>query len=412
MGRDSAFARCRFYPTCGWVIATCLLVLANCTGQGDGTRPAAPEPSPAAVDPPAPQSGVPRLGGVKWTVRLPSPAIATPLQAEGVLYVMTSDGRLRAIDAETAAERWTRKVSVEGFGISPILSGSLVLAADRNTVRALDAQTGTEEWRFAVAGTLTSQPTLAEGVLYVPGSAGHLQAINSQTGDEQWSVDADIDPFSGGFGEKKSLYELEGPAAASGSAYFWSGAPPDLYAVDVETRKRRWKHALGRDVRTLWTPTAVAMGNDVYVLTLSHLLALDARTGQVRWTAAGGLGEVVRSGGSVYFGTFGGQVQAVDARTGHEIWSTQVGAGTSTPTVRDGVVYATGGTDKPVAGSVLPAPGESPPPVGGWVAAIDAQTGRLLWKHEVEAEPIRFSACVGPSAVYVVTKAGMLLALQ
>lgn len=73
-----------------------------------------------------------------------------------------------------------------------------------------------------------------------------------------------------------------------------------------------------------------------------------------------------------YFGTWGGQVQAVDAKTGTNVWSTQVlPAGVvsqinSSPFVTDDTVYVTG------ANAV--------------VAALDRASGKVRWQETVDPQ--------------------------
>jgi polyvinyl alcohol dehydrogenase (cytochrome) len=77
--------------------------------------------------------------------------------------------------------------------------------------------------------------------------------------------------------------------------------------------------------------------------------------------------------GVVYFPDWGGNLWAVDARTGKEIWGNQLSTyglvnpsyARATPSIADGVLYI--GTQQ-----------------GAWFLAIDAATGKLIWKTELE----------------------------
>lgn len=98
--------------------------------------------------------------------------------------------------------------------------------------------------------------------------------------------------------------------------------------------------------------------------------------------------------GVVYFPDWGGNLWALDARTGKKIWgnqiSTYLGSTTpvyarATPTISNGVLYI--GTQQ-----------------GAWFLAIDARSGNLLWKTEVETvDPLAIvttSATVMNGVVY------------
>jgi polyvinyl alcohol dehydrogenase (cytochrome) len=86
--------------------------------------------------------------------------------------------------------------------------------------------------------------------------------------------------------------------------------------------------------------------------------------------------------GVAYFPDWGGNIWAVNANSGTKIWSNQISAyglaaGTvsrTSPAVVNGIVYI--GTQY-----VAPATGKPQPPTG-WLLAINAATGKLLWKMQ------------------------------
>lgn len=86
-------------------------------------------------------------------------------------------------------------------------------------------------------------------------------------------------------------------------------------------------------------------------------------------------------GGVAYFPDWGGNIWAVSVKTGAMVWGNQLStyglaAGTvsrTSPAVVNGVVYI--GTQY-----VPPAAGSTVQPPTGWLLAIDAATGNLLWK--------------------------------
>jgi PQQ-dependent dehydrogenase (methanol/ethanol family) len=133
----------------------------------------------------------------------------------------------------------------------------------------------------------------------------------------------------------------------------------------------------------------LVVGSAMYVVTPypNVLFALDlARPGQVRWKyeprpapAAQGVAccDVVNRGaayadGRVFFNTLDAHVVAVDAESGHEVWKTKVGeinkgeSITMAPlVVRDRVLVGNSGGEFGVR---------------GWIAGLDARTGRIAWR--------------------------------
>lgn len=87
-------------------------------------------------------------------------------------------------------------------------------------------------------------------------------------------------------------------------------------------------------------------GGTVYVGGGETLYALDAATGQVRWTyntTGADLEGPVVAGGTVYVsgGAFDDKVYAVDAASGHVGWTYTFPEGATSPAVAGGTIYVT-----------------------------------------------------------------------
>ena len=99
------------------------------------------------------------------------------------------------------------------------------------------------------------------------------------------------------------------------------------------------------DVRNVGFGSSPAVaGGVVYVGSLDNwLYALDARTGQEKWTFQTDdriYSSPAVAGGMIYIGSFDGRLYALDARTGQEKWSFKTGSSVpSSPAVAGGVVY-------------------------------------------------------------------------
>jgi polyvinyl alcohol dehydrogenase (cytochrome) len=107
---------------------------------------------------------------------------------------------------------------------------------------------------------------------------------------------------------------------------------------------------------------------------------------KVKWTFTTGGDVSARAavvGGVAYFPDWGGNIWAVDANSGKALWSHQLSdyglaKGTvarTSPAVVYGILYL--GTQY-----VAPATPSSPQPSTGWLLAINASTGKLLWKMQ------------------------------
>ncbi|MEO8307480.1 MAG: PQQ-dependent dehydrogenase, methanol/ethanol family [Pseudomonadota bacterium] len=125
----------------------------------------------------------------------------------------------------------------------------------------------------------------------------------------------------------------------------------------------------------------------------SHVYALDAKTGQLKWSydpkvdgqvARVACCDVVNRGvalwnGKVYVGALDGRLIALDAGTGKEVWSTQ--------TTDPALPYTSTGAPRVIKGKVLIGNAGSELGVRGFVSAYDAETGVLAWRFYVTPNP-------------------------
>jgi outer membrane protein assembly factor BamB len=182
-------------------------------------------------------------------------------------------------------------------------------------------------------------------------------------------VAADFGPLIGldlATGKRRWRFELASLQAAEygtiagdtlfiGTSFTSEGAvdPPVVYALDLATGRQRWRTVLDRGTDLQWAAPVVDGGQVLVADTLSHegsaptshLHALDAGTGRVRWKAdlhAGQQGffaePPVVAGGLVYVATASRRLLALDAASGREVWQGRgfpVVAG-----VRNGLVIA------------------------------------------------------------------------
>ncbi|MCI4040504.1 PQQ-binding-like beta-propeller repeat protein [Streptomyces sp. TRM75563] len=165
---------------------------------------------------------IPRLlvastGEPKWT----SPAQAASLLATDAeaVYVITDDGRIRAIGRSDAKVRWTVEVDAD-LGVKAASRGlaaqrRLVITAVHSSVVALDTADGRQVWQhrqLTVSGR--AQADQSDGTLCVTGK--QLSAFDLVSGKKLWSTDR--------------------PKLPHGNPAFWSSPTVDgpiLYATEV-----------------------------------------------------------------------------------------------------------------------------------------------------------------------------------
>lgn len=161
------------------------------------------------------------------------------------------------------------------------------------------------------------------------------------------------------------------PIIADGTVYLnyeseYSGDEPNVYALDARTGDIRWTVDLGR-FGSFWTSPTLADGK-VFVLDDSgahcgNLLALDRTEGGELWRAEGRFKHsAVGSDGLVYVGSEDGIV-AIDVTDGAVEWTNRTVEQTrATPAIDDESVFV---------------------PLGNSLWAVDASTGGVQWETKV-----------------------------
>jgi polyvinyl alcohol dehydrogenase (cytochrome) len=276
------------------------------------------------------------------------------------IYFGGSDGRFHARDARTGAARWEfdlRSVSPEGFAVvwdAPAVSGGTVFFGDaRGYFYALDTRRGTLKWSTRIdshpAATVTSSPIVYKGRVYVGVSSGentagrdypcctfrgHLDALDARTGALAWRYYTVPEPRQvGTWPSGAAKYEPSGVGVWSspvvdprsgtlyvgtGQNYTGSGGDFDtLLALDARTGGVRWKNQVTK------ADTWRSLCNDPepagYCPGLGDGSALDYDIGSTP--------NIFRAGGRTLVGVGQklGVYHAFDARTGEVVWRRQLG---------------------------------------------------------------------------------------
>jgi quinohemoprotein ethanol dehydrogenase len=171
------------------------------------------------------------------------------------------------------------------------------------------------------------------------------------------------------------------------------GAHPDWYfsalqkidVTNVKSLRPAWVVELDTSRGQEATPL-VADGEIFTTTAWSKVLAVDARTGKIRWTfdpqVPGHAGyksccDVVNRGpalylGNLYISTIDGRLIALNAATGKPVWSVL--------TVDPAKMYAITGAPRVMQGRVIIGNGGGELGSRGYVSAYDASNGKLLWR--------------------------------
>ena len=190
-----------------------------------------------------------------------------------------------------------------------------------------------------------------------------------------------------------------GPKDWNGWGHDWGNArfqaKPGLKAADISRLKVKWVFAYPGNVAD---GQPVVAGDMLFIANRAgKVFALNAKTGCTYWsyTAEGGIHAgisvgLLPGGKSVaYVVTENGWLHALDSRTGGMVWTTRVEDHpatrlTGSPTLYDGRLYVPLSSLEEVS---LFNPNYACCTFRGGIAAVDAATGKIIWKtHTIEQE--------------------------
>ncbi|MFF2651878.1 PQQ-binding-like beta-propeller repeat protein [Streptomyces sp. NPDC058045] len=273
-------------------------------------KPGASVVSPPPTGPPA----APDAGAWRpWRFRMSNDVWGTPSVAGDLVYVTSFE--VHALDTGTGRRRFkTRDVAW-----SMAVADGRIHASDGPGLYALDAQDGSDLWRLASDGWVYSL-SADRGTVVTGTRGGGVQGWEASSGQQLWEIG----------GAQTDFESAEaGPVVCEGTVYVWQDAR--LRALEARTGEERWSYPIGDAAACGGVPVRLTQAPDgfVYVVAGTRALAIDVDAGHVRWRfeapavflspPAFAPGPAV-TGGGIYLADYLGTVYALDATDGRDRW--------------------------------------------------------------------------------------------
>ncbi|MFE9171036.1 PQQ-binding-like beta-propeller repeat protein [Streptomyces kebangsaanensis] len=315
------------------------------------------DPAVPAVPPALPETA---SGWRPWRFRMSNDVWGTPSVADDLVYVTSFE--VHALDVATGRRRFkTRDVAW-----SMVVADGRVHASDGPTLFALDAREGADLWRLQTDAWVYSLKA-DRGTVVTGTRGGGVQAWEAAGGQKLWEITGCQTDFES---------PEAGPVVHDGTVYVWQDAR--LRALEARTGEERWSYPIGDAASCGGVPVRVTPAPDgcVYVSAGTRVIAVDIAGGHVRWhfeapavflsPPAFAPGPAV-AGGGVYLADYLGTVYALDAADGRDRWriATEARSGIDPVLVAAGHVHV---------GS------------GNGLYTLDAVTGTPKWRFQAGGE--------------------------
>lgn len=337
------------------------------------------------------------------------PILASPVVAEGRVYTLDSEHRVRAFDAAKGERLWSVDVA-DDVEDDDALTGGIAYGNGRvfvttgfGHVVALNAATGKEMWRRKMGLPLHAPPTAAGGRVFIITVENTLFALGESDGRDLW-------PPHRAISDTARLLGSAAPAV-SGDVVVAAFTSGDLAALRVDSGRPLWTDSLASARRTdEITSMSQIRGlpvidrGRVFALSQGGLLAaIDLRSGQRIWDRdIGGLSTPWLAGRYLFLISNAGDLVCLSADNGRVYWVTAL------PRFEDEKEK-----QRPVlwTGPVLA--GERLIVVGSDARAITVSPldGRILTRQSLE-DPVRVPPVVAGGRLFLVTDDGELTVYQ
>jgi len=359
--------------------------------------------------------------------------------------------------AQPPSPAWPEPVRIPNrmdfdYAPHPVIAGGLVYFASTadDTIRALDVETGRLKWRFTTAGPVRFAPQIADGKCYAAGDDGVVRCLDAATGETIWTFRAaPRDERLIGNRRMISRWPVRsGVLVSKGVVYCVAGIWPTegiyVYALDADTGKVIWCNDTGgfvsKRIGGTWrshdphsgeftmygvTPQGallasrnsllVPMANNMpasYDRRTGRLLRFNGRSSGGTWATIDGnmFYNILKNKSEMYIfarAVVGVRAKAVkfgveavpqlSIRAHRKPYETH-SKGKVSAIVRDGKLFARNAFGLALAGDTL-LMGQD-----GFVAAVDAETGREIWRVKVNGEAREIAVAGG--RVFVGTRRG------
>ena len=172
-----------------------------------------------------------------WTYGMGSPIHSSPAIYDDYIYIVSSDGILKAVDMKTGEEEWDLDLEAP-TNSSPIVHKNRLYIGCEDGLKAVNINTHKIIWDYD-CDNVASTPFYYEDVIYFGSDDGHLYGVNTD-GKVEFN--------------KKLDGELKSSPAVVDDTIFIGSTNSKLYSIDTD-KSNNWEFTTGDEI--LSSPSCV-----------------------------------------------------------------------------------------------------------------------------------------------------------
>lgn len=348
--------------------------------------------------------GLSELKGEKWSLQLDHEIHSSPILVDGILYFGDEGGQFYAIRAKNGKIVWKQAFAGKIRSTAAVYENELYFTDTTSTLYAIDKADGKLKWKQQLDNSLSngkftdpwdyyiSSPAIDQDIIYVGGEGPFFYAVSRLDGSILWQ-------------HETPMLFIHNKAAIADGKVFIADMTGEVTALDQKTGKPIWS----QDYGAVQSSIAYKDGLLYFGSRDQYVYALDAESGEIKWTYLTSGGSWVSSSAAVNdeYVAIGSSdskyVHVFDPVSGQSKFDFQAGSRVfGSPVIVDHILYfGTAFTDKKANNADTDA-----------FYAVDLKTGKEKWRFAEAHSPILSTPVVADGVVFFTTLDGHVYALN
>jgi outer membrane protein assembly factor BamB len=226
-------------------------------------------------------------GKPRWKYTAAGAIRAEPAVIGDHVYVSSDAGFTSKLEARSGTEIWRvktdeiaaprlpptdEKTRWDRYSAGIVADATRLYVASRDkNLYALDPGSGATRWKYSASDIMTATPALYRDLVLIADYGGKVQALGAADGKLRWTYDAKL--------------AVPGDLVVDGDQVLVGSRSYDLIALDAATGRERWKHYYW--FSWIESPPVVREGV-VYTGSsdATNVYAIDGNSGKLRWKTA------------------------------------------------------------------------------------------------------------------------------
>jgi outer membrane protein assembly factor BamB/Tol biopolymer transport system component len=200
-----------------------------------------------------------------WQFKTGGPISASPVVANGILYIGSADGKLYALNAKEWGIKWVFNAGSAIRYSAAVWGGRVYFSTRDNMFYALDAKTGDVLWEFKSKGWMDAPPVVFDRTVYIGAYPTRIYMLDAITGKlkserqravtingiEYGCANAEFYPvipqYNANLWRKYTAGSESFPVTANGFVYI-GARNGKIHAINIASKTENWFHQVGGPV--------------------------------------------------------------------------------------------------------------------------------------------------------------------